>query len=38
LHKNKSHVEIVAQRLVQQGYMTGTEFKHLTGTLEPGPR
>jgi Peptidase M50B-like len=37
LYKNKSHVEIVAQRLVQQGYMTGTEFKHLTGTLEPGP-
>jgi hypothetical protein len=37
LLKNKTAVEIVAQRLVQQGYMTATEFKDLTGTLEPGP-
>jgi hypothetical protein len=37
LQDNRMAVEIVAQRLVQQGYMTATEFKHLTGTLEPGP-
>jgi hypothetical protein len=32
LDKNKPQVVIVAQRLVQQGYMTATEFKHLTET------
>jgi len=37
LLKNGTAVVIVAHRLVQQGYMTATEFKHLTGTLESGP-
>jgi hypothetical protein len=37
LRKNKTMVEIVAQRLVQQGYLTAAEFKHLTGGFEPGP-
>jgi hypothetical protein len=37
LLKHKTHVETVAQRLVQQGFMTATEFKDLTGTLEPSP-
>jgi hypothetical protein len=36
LLKNGTVVVIVAHRLVQQGYMTVTEFKHLTETLEPG--
>jgi hypothetical protein len=30
-------VVIVAHRLVEQGYLTATEFKHLTGTLKPDP-
>jgi ATP-dependent Zn protease len=37
LNDNKVLVEIVAQRLVQQGYLTATEFKHLTAGLEHGP-
>jgi hypothetical protein len=34
---NKALVEIVAQRLAQQGFLTAPEFKHLKATLAPGP-
>jgi hypothetical protein len=37
LSKNGTVVVIVAHRLVQRGYLTAAEFKHLTRGLEPGP-